>query len=349
MKKFWICLLTLFGLSSCSSTIKNFDKYQSVQISKTKYMPKKEEAENNKMLIAVVDFDDSNLNMAKYLNMGKIAADEIEKILIKNRNISILDRKSVKNLEKEIRLANLENTDISGLKGADYIITGSFSRADVSKVYKSNLMGNVAAGVVTNIVGCDGNKNCQTGKNVANALNVASAIVNPGYWLYTGEVSGNIKIYRASDLSVLEILSFHGKQDKNEDISLLAGENNNRNGNNEAVLREAFLRAIYSRISSIQNIFTKKGYILEKRNLDKKNIFRISLGMDDNIHMDDKFIIYKIVDNYNPITDKNIPTEIKLTSGVISNLITKNDAWVIIDDNKAVDKIQIGNIVRIIH
>lgn len=349
MKNLPICLLILIGLSSCSPTIKNFDKYQPAQISKAKYMPKKEEVENSKISVAVVDFDDSNLAMASNLNMGKIAADEIEKILIKNRNISILDRKSIKNLEKEIRLASIENANISGLKGADYIITGSFSRADISKVYRSNLMGNVAAGVVTNIVGCEGNKNCQTGKNVANALNVASAIANPGYWLYTGEVAGNIKIYRASDFSVLEILSFHGEQEKDEDVSLLSGKNNNRNGNNEAVLRDAFLRAIYSRIRSIQNIFTKKGHILEKRNFDKKYIFRISLGMDDNIHMGDKFIVYKIIDNYNPITDKNIPTETKLTSGVVSNLITKNDAWVMIDDGEIVDKIQIGDIVRIMH
>ena len=54
-----------------------------------------------------------------------------------------------------------------------------------------------------------------------------------------------------------------------------------------------------------------------------------------------------IINNYNPITDENTPEEIEIGSGVVSNIILNDSAWVILDDKETIEKIKLGDMVRI--
>lgn len=340
-------IIALF-LFSCSPTIKDFDKFKTQPLKMDKYLPGKESLKKNKIVVAILDFDTTNSPIANNLGLGNIISSKIENVLVKNRNIQILDRKIANKLKGYIKDGNLKTipNDVLGNISLDYIITGSFDKAETSKRYLNKLASNVIGGILINTTNCGNSKSCETGRNIGNAMNVADAVVNPGYWIYNGEVAGNIKIYDASNMLLIESITFNGSSEMVEDVSLLAN-NNGKNGNISAIIKHALDNSLITFKNRLHNIFIYNGYILEKRAYDGKTIFRINLGSNDGLAMGDKFKVYSIENNYNPITDENTPEEIEIGTGVVSNIISHNNAWVIIDDKKTTDKIRLGNIVKI--
>ena len=130
-----------------------------------------------------------------------------------------------------------------------------------------------------------------------------------------------------------------------EDIGLLSNKNGNENI--PMVIKQAFDNSISRLKNRLYNAFLYNGYILEKRVYGNKSIFRINLGLKENLAMGDKFKVYSIINNYNPITDENTPEEIEIGSGVVSNIILNDSAWVILDDKETIEKIKLGDMVRI--
>lgn len=345
-------VLTLMILASfafsCSPTIENFDKFKTQPLEAGKYLPKKESLKKNKIVVAILDFDTTNSQNANTLGLGGIISSKIENILVKNRNIQILDKKMASRLKEYIRDGNFKTmqNNLPGNISLDYIISGSFNKAEVSKRYVNTLPANIVGGILINSTDCRGSKSCETGRNIGNVMNVADAVINPGYWIYEGEVSGNIKIYDASSMLLLESIAFGGSSEMAENASLLGG-NNGKNGNAAAVIKYALDESLITFKNRLHNIFLYNGYILEKRVYDGKTIFRINLGSNDGLVMGDKFKIYSIENNYNPITDENTTEEVEIGTGVVSNIISRDNAWVIIDDKETIDKIRLGNIVKI--
>ncbi len=344
---FTLMILASF-VFSCSPTIENFDKFKTQPLEAGKYLPKKESLKKNKIVVAILDFDTTNSQNANTLGLGGIISSKIENILVKNRNIQILDKKMANRLKEYIRDGNFKTmqNNLPGNISLDYIISGSFDKAEVSKRYVNTLPANIVGGILINSTDCRGSKSCETGRNIGNVMNVADAVINPGYWIYEGEVSGSIKIYDASSMLLLESIAFGGSSEMAENASLLGG-NNGKNGNATAIIKYALDKSLITFKNRLHNIFLYNGYILEKRVYDGKTIFRINLGSNDGLVMGDKFKIYSIENNYNPITDENTTEEVEIGTGVVSNIISRDNAWVIIDDKETIDKIRLGNIVKI--
>ena len=347
-KNIFNSIIVILLTFSCSPIIKDFDKFETQPLRVGKYLPRKEALKKSKIVVAILDFDTTSSQNANIMNLDSIISSKIENILVKNKNIQILDKKMASKLKKYIKDRNLKTmpNNLLGNISLDYIIGGSFDKADVSKRYVNTLPGNIMGGILINSTNCSGDKSCETSKNIGNVMNVADAIINPGYWIYRGEVSGNIKIYDASSMLLLESIVFGSTSEMAENASLL-GRNNGKNGNFAAIIKYALNESLITLKSKLQNIFLHKGYILEKRVHDGQSIFRINLGLNDGIAMGDKFKIYSAENNYNPITDENNIEEIEIGTGVISNIISRDNAWVIIDDKKIIDKIRLGNIVKI--
>lgn len=347
-KSVFVFIIIISFVFSCSPTIKNFDKFETQPLKAGKYLPKKESLKKNKIAVAILDFDTTNSQMADVLGLSGIMSSKIENVLVKNRNIQILDRKIASKLKGYIKDRNLKTipNNLIGNISLDYIVSGSFEKVNVSKRYVNTLPGNIIGGILINSTNCNDSKSCKTGRNISNVMNVADAIMNPGYWIYKGEVAGNIKIYDASSMMLLESISFSGNSEMTENASLLSN-NGAKNGNFETVIKYALDESLITSRNKLHNIFLYNGYILEKRVYNGKTIFRINLGSNDGLVMGNKFKIYSIENNYNPITDENNMEEIEIGIGVVSNIITRDNAWVIIDDKETIDKIRLGNIVKV--
>ena len=96
----------------------------------------------------------------------------------------------------------------------------------------------------------------------------------------------------------------------------------------------------------VKNFFAKMGYVLEKRSLKDKSIFKINLGSSDGIKQGDKFEIiskYSVNNNLTGATDveKRI-----IATGKISDKIDPKTCWIIIDDKNDADLIRLGDTVK---
>ena len=86
---------------------------------------------------------------------------------------------------------------------------------------------------------------------------------------------------------------------------------------------------------------------MEKRSFKKKSIFKINLGASDGIVQGDKFEIIGQFENQNSINNQVEVEKRIIATGKISDIIDPKNAWIIIDDSENIDKIRLGDTVKI--
>lgn len=324
-------LALLLILSACSTTIKNFGEYQKQFLSKTNFMPTKENLDGKAPKIVVFALDQNSNEVATQTGLGDSLANNVENVLGKNRLGEIVDRKAAAKLQKEIQLSEMSKTgSYKGPIVADYAISGAISNAGFTSKYSS-------------------------GSTYYNPQSRQMVSIPPKY-TYSADVAGNLKIYELPSLAVIESIEFSAKKSRSEavqqdgGISLgglqIGGKKVEGTKRDDSLVRKAGEDAIIDAEVSIKNFFAKKGYILEKRTLDSKAIFKISLGSDDGIKQNDKFEVSGKYESQNPITNE-IEVERKIiATGSVSDLIDPKSSWVVIDDAKKAEAIRLGDAVK---
>jgi hypothetical protein len=324
-------LIFLAIATSCSTTIKNFDKYEKQFLSKTEFMPSKENLENKPPKIVVLTLDENENSVATQSQLGNSIANNVENILSQNRLVELVDRKAANKLQKEITLLEINKTgSYEGPKIAEFAISGTISNAGfISKYSSGNTFLNPKTGQIVSI---------------------------PPKFTYSSEVAGNLKIYELPSLTVIEAIEFLGKKSRTENVQQDGGLNlggiqiggNQAKGvdRDDSLVRKAGEEAIDNIKTEIKSAFAKKGYILEKRILNKKTIFKISLGSLDGIKQNDKFEIIGQYEIENPITNKNEIERRVISSGKIADIIEPKSSWVVIDDNTKINSIRLGDMIK---
>lgn len=324
-------ILCLFFLFSCAPKIKNFDNYQKQFLTKSSFLPDKEKLAGKPAKIVVFALDEHDNLIAKQTGLGESMANNIENILSKNKLAELVDRKAAIKLEKEIALSEMNKTgSYKGPLVADYAISGSISNAGFTSKYSN-------------------------GSTYYNPKNGQFISIPPSY-TYSSEVSGNIKIYELPSLKVLKNIEMSGKKVRKENVQQsgglsiggiqiggkkLAGATRDDN-----LVRKAGEDALDNVSVDIKNALAKKGYILEKRTLKNKVIFKISLGSEDGIKHGDKFEISGQYEVQNPITEE-VEIERKIiTQGSIADLINPKSCWVVIDKKEKASAIRLGDMVK---
>ncbi len=329
MKIKYLALLLI--AASCAPTIKNFEEYQKQFLSKTAFMPSKENLEGKAPKIAVFALDENENQVATQAGLGNSAANNVENILSKNRLGEIVDRKSVGKLQKEIALAEMNKTgSYKGPIVADYAISGSISNAGFTSKYSSGSM----------------YVNPKTGQLVS---------IPPKY-TYSSDVAGNIKIYELPSLTVAESIEFSGKKTRTENVQQdgglalgslqIGGKKVDGANRDDSLVRKAGEDGIQDIEVDIKNFLAKKGYILEKRVFENKTIFKITLGSLDGIKHGDKFEITGQYENENPITNVMEIEKRIIATGVVTDKIDPKTCWVVLDDVKKVDSVRLGDAVK---
>lgn len=324
-------LFLLILASSCAPTIKNFDSYQKQFLNKSSFMPSKDNLEGKLPKVAVFAFDENDNKVATQASLGASLADKVEEILSQNRLASIVDRKAAAKLEKRNFSCRNEKTgSYKGPQVADYAISGSISNAGFASKYSS---GSTYFDPKTN-----------------------NLITTPPSYKYSSEVKGNLKIYELPSLAVVGIVEFYDSSSRSENVSQdgglslgqlqIGGQKAKAADRDDSLVRKAGISAIEDVKVDLQNAFSKKGYILEKRVFDNKAIFKISLGSIDGIKQGDKFDVSGQYESQNPITNEiEVETRI-IASGVVADKIDPKSSFVIIDDAKKAESIRLGDVVK---
>ena len=283
-------IFTLILINSCALSVnKNFGKYQTQFISKSAFAPTKEELYSKKPKIIVFALDENGNSVAEQSGLGKTIANNVENILTENSLAQLVDRNANNKLKNEIALAELnKSTSYKGPQVADYAISGAISNANFNSKYIN-------------------------GSTYVNPKNFQIVSIPPRYQ-YIAEVSGNLKVYELPSLKVVENIEFSGKEKRTENVrnkggvSLggiqIGGEQMSGTQRDDGLVRKASQDAIDDISIKMKNIFSKTGYILEKRSLGKKTIFKVSIGRIDGAKKGDNFEIISKQEIENPITNE---------------------------------------------
>ena len=317
--------------SSCAPTIKNFESYQKQFLSKTTFMPNKENLEGKAPKIVVFALDDNGNQVAIDSGVTNSVANNVENVLSKSKLGQIVDRKAAAKLQKEISLAEMAKTgSYKGPIVADYAISGSISNAGFTSKYSE---GRVSVDPKTRQV----------------------TKVPPKY-TYSSDVAGNLKIYELPSLTVAESIEFSGKKVRTENVqqngglslgALEIGGNKVEGAKkDDSLVRKAGEDAISNIEVDIKNFFAKKGYILEKRTFENKVIFKITLGSSDGINHGDKFEVTGQYESENPITNQVEVERRIIATGAVSDKIDPKTSWVVIDDAKKAETIRLGDAIK---
>lgn len=325
-------LILALVLASCAPTIKDFNKYQKQFISQTEFMPTTENLEGKAPKVVVFEFDEANIDSAKQADLGNTIAKSVEVVLSKNRLAEIVDRKSAVKLQKEVQLAEMNKTGAyKGPRIADYAISGGIANADFASKYSS-------------------------GTTFINPKDRQVITIPPKY-TYTSNVSGNIKIFELPSLQVVETIEMKGKNVRSENVHndggitfggiKIGGTDVTGVQRDDGMVRKAGEDAIDEASIDLQNFFAKKGYILEKRSLDKKSIFKINIGSTDGIKHGDKFEVIGQFEVENPISGKSEIERRIISSGQVSQIIDPKNCWIVLENKDQDSLVRIGDMVKI--
>lgn len=324
-------LALLLVLSSCSTTISHFDDYQKQFLSKTKFMPSQENISGKAPKVVVFALEQNSNEVATQASLGDSLANNVENILSKNRLGEIVDRKAALKLQKEIALAEMNKTgSYKGPIVADYAVSGAISNAGFTSKYSS-------------------------GSTYYNPQSRQMVSIPPKY-TYSSDVAGNLKIYELPSLAVVESIEFSAKKNRSEAVQQdggfalgaiqIGGKKVEGAKRDDSLVRRAGEDAISDIEIDIKNFFAKKGYILEKRTLDNKAIFKISLGSLDGIKQNDKFEVSGQYETENALTNQLEVERRIIATGSVSDIIDPKTCWVVIDDAKKAENIRLGDAVK---
>jgi hypothetical protein len=329
-KKSSVILFALI-INSCSPKISNFNAYLPYPLPKTNFMPSAEVADGKPPKVVVFELDEGANQSAKDADLGRTLAVNVENVLTQNRLAELVDRKIASKLEKEIALAEMNKTgSYKGPAVADYAISGAISGAGFNKKYNAGY-------IIPN----------QNGGFTKTAPK----------FTYTGDVAGNLKIYELPSMNVVGNVEFAGKKSRSENVKTdnnmsigglieFGGQKAEGLNRDDDLVRQAGKEAVENAAVDIKNFFAKKGFILEKRVLKNKTIFKISVGSADGIKIGDKFEVIGRYEIENAITGKSEIESRIIGSGEVADKIDPKSSWVLIEDVDAVNAIRLGDVVR---
>ncbi|MBT4921651.1 MAG: hypothetical protein HON23_01395 [Rickettsiales bacterium] len=322
-------ILLAITLTSCAHNIKDLGSYHQSMMEQSPLITS-EDLQNPKAIIVIFELDNNGIAEAEKANLGKTSSAKIENILAKGKLVTIAERNNIKKLHQEIALSEMNSdTTYSGPAVADYAISGKIISAGLEHKFQSaSVYYNPSSGTLVRV---------------------------PPKNKYEASVSGNFKILKLPSLKVIDVIEFKGQEyrfeDAIEDRSFFSSRidpSNIKTEDNE-LLRKATLDAIEDNAHNLKNIFAnfKRGYIYERRNNGKDDIFLINMGSNDGLKSGTKATLYTLEEYNSPMSEETSLEEIELGQAVVTNRIFDNKAWVIIKDKKLIDNIQIGDFVKV--
>jgi hypothetical protein len=83
--------------------------------------------------------------------------------------------------------------------------------------------------------------------------------------------------------------------------------------------------------------------------MDKNVIFKVMVGKAHGASSQDKLTFYTVRKNENRLTKKVEFEEVPLTTGVLSDQITDDYAWIVPDDLNKARQIRLGDFVKVVY
>ena len=310
-----ITITTIMSISGCGPKV-NIAEYKKVAINKAAIMPSANELAHLKPKVVVLALRNGSNDMLKKVDAGKTVADTTENMLVAAKIAEVVDRGAAQKLSEELALAEMKGESekiYHGPNVADVAISGSLNSALVAAKYTEAS------------TFCDKKGKCYT---------------TPASCTYSGSISGTLKIYELPNIKISDSFPISNSKSFSEE-----------GGCKSHYDKEGLISDVASGLSesakvSLLNFFSPKGYVTERRENGGKSIFLVQLGALDGAAYNLKIKIYSMQTNTNPLTGNTTTEEILVGEGKISDQITPNTSWILIEDKAIADRIQLGDYVK---
>jgi hypothetical protein len=325
MKKHLLILFCLF-VASCSTTIKDFDKYQKSPLLRTEFAPDPNSIYKPVPTTIILPFKNGDEN-SKSISANSIAENEVANILVSNKLVTLQDRKNLKTLNDEIKLSEIQNSKSAELRAVDFAIEGEVSSVAFSSQYQDA------------------------------RYNDDGSLFRPERYIYTASVRGSITVYELPSLRVVDTIPFTGQDYSYEEVkdsgisykSFKLSNKNNAKQFDANLARRTLDLAIRQNAYRLKSVFAKTGYVVEKRTLGNKAIFLISLGSNDGIGQETKVQIIQKYQDLNALTGKTETLERAIARGTVADKTEGTKTWIVLDDEKMATSIKLGDVVKIVY
>lgn len=310
-----VSVAAIVGMSGCGPKVTLTD-YKPVSIAKASIMPTASELEHKKPKVVVMALQNGSTELIQRINGGKVVADSIETMLASSKLVELVDRTAATKLQGELSLAELQGGSGSAYKGpeiADLAISGSLGSGGVSSEYTQSK------------THCNDKGKCYT---------------TPATCSYQGNVSGTVKLYELPSLKVVDSFVLSGSHSYSEEGSC------KQNFDKEGLVSQAAQNTPSGIKVNLLNQFSPKGYITERRNNDGKAIFMAQLGTSQGATYNLKVKIYTMQINTNPLNGAISYEEVYIGEGKVSDQITTNTSWILIEDKEVANQIKLGDYIK---
>jgi hypothetical protein len=312
-----LMLLGVVWLSGCaSSTISLSDFNREVTLAAAARLPT--EAELNRQgraKVVVFEADDSKLEKARRAQAATVLTRAVEDMLGAN-GVEVIDRSIATKLGQELQLAEVQG--VAGYEGpalASFAVKPTITLAEYAVEY-------VPASSYTDKKG-----------KVYNT---------PASYAHKAKVNVSLRVVEVPSLNAVKTLNGRG-------LDSYSTSDRGQHDIDVTMIRSATQNALSGVRNDFLNLFAPKGYVLGKREHSGKSIFRISIGSEQGIVAGNKVVIYSEQENIHPITKKVSYDKIPVIDGVVSNLVTASEAWVVPDDEKKSRQVRLGDRVEVVH
>lgn len=158
---------------------------------------------------------------------------------------------------------------------------------------------------------------------------------NTGKTFTSGDVFVTIKVSQIPSLKTVAVMNVVGS-------SVIEGDSDSNYILSSAVQNMD--------TGKIKNQFAPTGYVLEHRIYDKNDhIFLVNMGKVVGVKPKQKVQFIKVEQRKNPITRELSTRTITVGEGQICEQLTDSDSFVVVKDKDVIDKIKLGDMVKVVY
>lgn len=311
-----LCSALVLLLGGCASAVVDLSGYREVPMASADVMPSPEQVQARRTKVVVLEVDDRAVR-SRMGDAGALKQRKLEDVLTEG-GVEIIDRQLAGTLRQEIALAESRGDGQSSYTGpevAQFAIRGFINDVGASSNYNAPSQF------------CDKKGKCT---------------YVPASCNYSGTASGALRVYELPSLRLINTFNLKGNATSSTDGGCYSSP-----GQLAGVARAALEDAVHDSRFDLHNFFAPKGYVSEKRIQDKKAVFKVLMGRQNGLKPEDPVVFYTVQQSENRLTRKVERTEIQVATGVVSNMVGEDFAWVIPNASDKPEAIRLGDYVRL--
>ena len=308
-----LALATALLASGCLTTGPTLDKYPNeASLENALRLPSELDLQmQGRTKVVVLQAEHGNLQRAREAQAEVSLTHELEALLHAN-GVEIVDRSLAGSLDQELKLAEIKGlgSEGGGPMVASYVLKPSLTQADYERQHTPAQT-----------------RPDKKDKNKTETL--------PAFWTHSAQVSLTLRVHEIPSLRLVKTLTLRAQVSQNTPDS-------GAHDLPASLIRRATQQAMKDAQIEFPALFPINGYILGKRSNDKQSLLRASIGSAQGLAAGNVVQISSERETVNPITQKPQYHRVPEVQGVVSRLITANEAWIQPDDEGKVAQVRLG-------